>query len=304
VTVSGITWTGIDGSVWDLAGGSQGVQLSQGVSGLHLPSFKQVTAQASRVPGQRYLGSVYNARDVILPVVLGDPTGATTGAAWQALDDAWWQSLSPELPGTLTVTSSTGARSLQCRLGAAADPVFLTDPAASGVASYVLTLEADNPFWTGPDEVSTYSLPATATAQPYYGGSGGGGFGPPFYISAGSSLAAATVDNPGDRPAYAKFLFSGPGQPTFSIGSYTTTLPTLTDGQQVLIDTNPLAANAVVDVTGGGPSNFWPLMGAHDFWHAIPARTTGYPIPLSFAGGAYPDSTVTVTVTPLYNRAW
>lgn len=301
MTVTAITWTGIDGSVWDLANGTQGVYLSQGVAGLHLPTFKQVTSQASRVPGQRYLGTTYNARDVILPIIVG---GDDTGAAWMTLDAAWWASLSAEIPGTLTVSTENGSRSLSCRLSAGADPTFLTDPSVAGIGQYVLTLEADNPFWTGPDVVETYALPATDTSQPYYGGTGGGGFGPPFYISSGSALASATIDNAGDRDAYATFLFQGPGQPTFSIGGHSTTLPSLTSGQRILIDTNPLASGAVTDVTGGGASNFWPLMGAHDFWHAIPAGAVGYPIPLGFAGGVYPSSSVTVTVTPRYNRAW
>jgi hypothetical protein len=304
VTVLGITWTGIDGSVWDLANGTNGVQLAQGVSGLHLPSFKQVTSQASRVPGQRYLGTTYNARDVLLPIYVGDASTTGTGAAWMALDDAWWASMSPEDPGTLTVTTEAGSRSLSCRLAAAGDPSFLTDPSVAGIAQYALTLEADQPFWTGPDIVETYSLPSSDTSQNYYGGTGGTGFGPPFFISAGSALAAATIDNPGDRPAYAKLLFTGPGQPTFTIGGGDTTLPTLVAGQSISIDTNPTAASAVLDVTGGGSSNFWPLMGAHDFWHPIPANTLGYAIPLSLLGGVYPNTTATVTVTPLYNRAW
>lgn len=298
-TTYGITWTGVDGSTWDLLNGTT-VRLAKGYSGLHLPSFTQVTSKASRIPGQRYLGTTYNARDVILPIIV---YGAQ-GDSWRAADDAWWQSLSPEDTGTLTVTTDAGSRSLDCRLGAASDPALDMYPGRQGVGQYALTLEADQPFWTGPDIVQSYQLPATDTSQNYYGGSGGGGVGPPFYITAGSVLTQATISNPGDRPAYARLTFTGPGQPTFTIAGGTTTLPQLVAGQSISIDTNPTASSAVLDVTGGGASNFWPLMGAHDFWHAIPAGAVGYPIPLVFSGGVYAQSTVTVTVTPLYNRAW
>jgi hypothetical protein len=50
--------------------------------------------------------------------------------------------------------------------------------------------------------------------------------------------------------------------------------------------------------------NFWPQMGAHDFWQPIPAGAVGYPIPISFTSGVVGQSSVTVTLTPLYNRAW
>ncbi|MCW2898496.1 MAG: hypothetical protein JWO67_761, partial [Streptosporangiaceae bacterium] len=246
MSVVGVAWTGVDGSTWDLGNGTQGVYLAQGVSGLHLPSFKQQTSQAARVPGQRYLGSAYSARDVILPINIGDAGGSPrTGAAWQSLEDAWWQSLSPEATGTLTVTTDTGSRSLTCRLGAAPDPVFQSDPSLAGFASYALTLEADQPFWTGPDVTAPAFTPPVSTAQPYYGGTGGTGFGPPFYISAPSALANAVISNPGDRPAFSRWTFTGPGQVTFTIGGHGTQLPMLSAGQVISLDTNPVAPRSL-----------------------------------------------------------
>jgi hypothetical protein len=53
-----ISWTGVDGSSWDLTNGTQGVYTAKGYSGLHLPTFTQQVSKAARVPGQRYLGTV------------------------------------------------------------------------------------------------------------------------------------------------------------------------------------------------------------------------------------------------------
>lgn len=298
MTVSGISWTGIDGSVWDLLGGGQGVSLGYGLSGLHLPSFTQQVSKASRLPGQTYLGTVYNARDVILSITV-QPTATST---WTQVDDAWWASLSPEQTGTLTVTTEYGSRSLTCRLGAAGDPSLDRDPSVVGIGQYALTLEADQPFWSGPAVAQTFQLPTTA--QPYYGGTGGGGVGPPFFISPASSLANATVSNTGDRPAYSVWQFTGPGVVTFTISGHSTTLPTLAAGQTVQVDTNPLTPSSVTDVSHGGSVNFWPQMGAHDFWQPIPAYSTGYPVPISVSGGVAGQSSITVSLTPLFNRAW
>jgi hypothetical protein len=276
--------------------------LAQGVAGLSLPEFKQQVSAASRVAGQRYLGTTWGARDVILSVHVGDQAAARVGSAWRALDDAWWASLSPEQPGVLAVTSDTGTRSLSCRLASAPDPTYGADPSLQGFASYQVTLESDSPWWVGPD-VPVSVLYATAQAN-YYGGSGGTGFGPPFYIAPSNQSSNATISNPGDRPAYTRWSFTGPGSITFEIGGHLTSLPPLASGQEVTVDTNPLNPNAVRDVTGGGSVNFWPFMGAHDFWVPVPARAVGFPIPITFNGGAVGVTSASVVLTPLYGRAW
>jgi hypothetical protein len=292
-----ISWTGIDGSVWDLTNGTQGVYTAKGYSGLHLPSFTQQVSKAARVPGQRYLGTVYEARSIPLPVIVR----AAHGDAWRNLDASWWASLSPEATGTLTVTTSGGARSIPCRLGSAADAATDIHPGSQGIGQYALTLEADQPFWTGPDV--TVNVPYADTGQNYYGGSGGSGFGPPFYISPMQGAADASISNPGDRPAYTRWLFTGPGSVTFTIAGHQTVLPSLVAGQQVTIDTNPLTPNAVQDVTGGGSVNFWPSMQGHDFWVPVPAMQS-VATPIRFVGAVTGQSSVQVSLTPLYNRAW
>jgi hypothetical protein len=291
-----ITWTGIDGSVWDLTSGTKGVRLSRGYSGLHLPAFTQQVSKAARVPGQRYLGTVYEARSIPLPVTVY----GGVGDAWRSIDAAWWASLSPEIPGALAVTTtSAGTRSLSCRLGSAADPATDIHPGTRGVGTYALTLEADQPFWAGPDVVQNYAMPTTS--QPYYGVSGSG---PPFYISPANTLTDATISNPGDRPAYTRWTVTGPGTATFAIAGHQTTLPTLQAGQVVSIDTNPLNPNAVRDISGGGSVNWWPQMGAHDFWVPVPAYASGVSIPMGMTGGVVGQSSIQVSLTPLYSRAW
>jgi len=52
VSILEITWTGVDGSVWDLLGGTQGVRLAGGVRGLHLPDVSQVVQASSAMLGR------------------------------------------------------------------------------------------------------------------------------------------------------------------------------------------------------------------------------------------------------------
>src|SRR4029453_10817318 len=66
-----VTWTGWDGSVWNLTDPDGGVVLLvEGVEGLHLPPFKQWTRQSPAVPGQVFTGAIAEPRKVVLPVLL------------------------------------------------------------------------------------------------------------------------------------------------------------------------------------------------------------------------------------------
>src|SRR4051794_20935668 len=100
-----MTWTGADGSVWDILHGD--VYLRSGVRGLGMPAFEDFTSTSAGGPGQSHRGWRAGARDVFWPVTV-NKRGA--GVGWLELDRAWWASLSPDMPGTWTVTQEDGAR--------------------------------------------------------------------------------------------------------------------------------------------------------------------------------------------------
>jgi len=292
-----ITWLGIDGSSWDLLGGTQGASLAPNAAGLHLPTWKQQVSTAARVPGRTYKGTVYEARKVDLNINIGDLWDAPrTGRAWRQLDEAFWQSMSPEVSGRLLIRSDTGGyRFMDLRLEAAPDPAYQYDPALNGLGTYVVNLEADNPFWKAFDVVRTFAYDVAPSN--YYGG-GAGTRGPPFYISASSSLSRATASNPGDREAYARWTATGPGTFTFGIGGHLTTLPTLAAGQQIRIDTDP----NVSSVTDAAGNNYWPFLGAHDFTFPI-AAGMNRPLSISVTGATYMVTSMQVAFTPLFMKA-
>jgi hypothetical protein len=297
VSILEITWIGTDGSVWDLLGGTQGVRLSEGVRGLHLPEVTQIVQTSARVPGRQYLSTLYKPRQVDLTLNVGDSSafGVADAQAWRNLDEAFWASTSSEVTGRLLVRSDTGGyRYLDCRLDSAVD-AYQNDPGTQRFAQYPVTLVSDSPFWKGFDITRTFTY--DVQPQNYYGG-GTGTLGPPFYISASSALAAATFTNPGDLPAYARWTATGPGTHTFGLGAHTTTLPTLLAGSSILVNTDPF----IDTVTDGAGNNLWPFVGATDFAAPIP---TGVDILLNLAitGGTYMVSAITVAIAPLFRKA-
>jgi hypothetical protein len=167
-----VYWQGIDGSIWDLYKGTQGLMLAPGLSGLHLPVWKQQVSTSARVPGRRYLGTTYEPRTVILNLHVGDMFGTPrTDTTWRQLDDLVWKAFSAETPGLLYVISDTGGyRKLSCRMEQAPDPVHVLDPGLQGLATYSVTLVADNPWWLGLDIATPSISYAAGNVVQYYGG--------------------------------------------------------------------------------------------------------------------------------------
>ena len=60
--ISAMTWTGWDGSVWDLIGAGSGAQLQRGVRGLFMPHVDQYSSSSPAMAGSR-------AQRAILPIV-------------------------------------------------------------------------------------------------------------------------------------------------------------------------------------------------------------------------------------------
>jgi len=300
VSLIQVTWQGPDGSVWDLYNGTQGLMLAQGLSGLHLPAWKQQVSTSARTPGRRYLGTVWEARTVILNLHVGDMVDVPrTATAWRQLDDLVWQAFDAEQLGLLYVITDTGGyRQLSCRMETAPDPVYPVDPGLQGLATYSVTLTADNPFWQALPITTTPFSSTAGSATPYYGGVGGGGFGPP-YVTSQSTVTAAFVSNPGDRPAWPRWVITGPGVWTIGLPGHTTTLPNLAAGQQILIDTDPM----VLTVTDQNGVNLWPTIGVHDFTQPIPVGLN-QPLIAQVTGPSTVGGSAQLTITPTFKRAW
>lgn len=288
---TGSTWTDAAGQTWDLVDGTSGVVLlDTGIRGLTMPPIRQLKRTSPSIAGSRRRGQSVDERTVFWPLLVA----ADGSRNWLDLDGDFWDSLHPEYPGTWTISPpGREPRTMVLRFADDGDHAFEIDPAYAGFASYGVTLTAEQPFWRGTAIRRTFE--AGATSDNYFGGLAG--LGPPYLISSASGMANATVDNPGDEPAWPIWTAYGPFTAvTLGVGARTIVVPfTLTAGQWLKVDTNPEAQTAVDSL---GASRTKDLGGATRF-AAIPARGSS-PLTVTMTG----TGTVDVEITPQYYRAW
>jgi hypothetical protein len=297
-----VTWTGWDGSVWDLTDPGAGVVLvNAGVEGLHMPKFRQWTRQSPAVPGQTFTGMVAEPRDVVLPLLIFEDASSQQ---WVDRDRAFWKSMHPAREGTLTVSAAgTGtARSLRLRLVPDAH-TYPADPVFSGWAQYVVALVADQPFWAGPPIQAGLNA---ATDMEFYEETG-----PQLInINSGHGIADAAVTNTGDEDAWPVWTVIGPADGAYmGVGDRIVDAPDVADGKALVIDTDPRvqtaieydytpASGSVPEVLENPVDRTAELTGAVDF-APIPAGGTS-PINIGLTGSGI----LRVRITPLYWRAW
>jgi len=281
VGVEAMSWTGADGSFWDLL---HGQVIVQRVRGLHLPSWDHQRSARAGLPGTRYTGSRVTERPVSWTVLLD----AGPVDDFVALDDAWWRSLSVEDQGVWAVTAKGRTRSLRLRLDAG-DDTYTQDPIQDGWAIYSLGLVPDQPLWEGPAISRVFVTDAPASWLPTSGAV--------FFFSASNTLAAAALDNPGDVPAYPTWRLTGPfATAAVGVGTAQITVPfALTAGHWLDIDTQALTA---VDDLG---ADRIADLGTVEVAPVPPGES----VPLSVsATGTGAGMSATATITPLYHRAW
>lgn len=282
------TWTGWDGSVWDLSGLDSGVSLGAGVRGLTMPPVQRFTSDSPGVHGSRWRGSRTQEREVFWPLRVFHAAGSQE---WLDYDAAFWRTMHPDQTGVWTVTQPNGvARSLTLRCVDDGQQSFDTDPALLGWARYGVTLVAEQPYWEGEPVVRSWKL---TDPVPFLGPRG---FGPPFYISQGSTLSNASIDNAGDIDAWPVWTIYGPTDSvTVGVNGRTVSVPfAIPSGAVITIDTRPTAQTAL----DGAGVEFTAQLGSFDF-APVPA---GQAVPLSLAmvGNGY----VEASLTPLHLRAW
>lgn len=231
-------WTGWDGSVWNLSDTAGGVFLAGGgLRGLATPTFQRYTSSAAGVPGSRSRGSRAQEREVFWPVaVLHD----RSSAGWIELDRAFWRTMSPRRTGVWTVEHAlTGVqRSLTCRFVDDGGHAFTSDPTRRGAEVYGVNLVAEDPFWRGAPLMRSWA----ASAPVDFFGAGA----PSFNISSSSTLAGATIANPGDEDAHPIWVINGPTTSAeVGVGSSIIVVPfAIADGKSVVIDTRPTRLTA------------------------------------------------------------
>lgn len=277
-----MTWTGTDGSVWDLLRGTGGVVLLPDTRGLTFPHIDHYRSTAPSVPGSRWLGMRPGDREVFWR--LGVVTGISSNA-WYELDSSWWRSLHPASEGTWSVTTVRGTRTLRCRFVSDGDHSFPFDPGRFGWAEYGCYLDGAA-LWEGAPVVSQWT-PVTGRAfLP----------GPPFWVGSGRSLAAATIPNPGDVPAHLVWKLTGPiTSATVGTADKTIAVPfEVPAGATLTIDTR---SDRMTAITGAGVDRTHEL-GLASFAPIPPGANV--PVTVTMTG----TGTVEATIIPLFLRAW
>lgn len=283
-----MTWTGADGSTWNLDG-SDGVLLTkEGLVGLHMPAYDRFTSTSPSRPGSRHRGSRAKERPVEWNLLVWSDESSE---AWREIDRAFWRSFDPDAPGTWTVTDPRGrSLSLRCRFVGPEGAGYDSDPGKRGWALYQVQLVATDPFWVGAPIEESWRQ---AAPVPFFDLAGS----PPFNIMSGASTAGATMTNPGDVEAYPVWTVADTMLSlSITVDGGEIVLPTVAQGQTLTVDTDPAVALAILtDVDGAR----YDVSGLVDPWDPRPIPP-GADVPLLLVADGF--GTITARIVPRYRR--
>ena len=296
----GMTWTGWDGSLWDLTSTVNGAVMMAGVRGLAMPPVQHITTTYSSVHGARWRGNTIEPREVFWPIQIFSDAGSQE---WIARERAFWKTMRPKKTGKWTVTLPDGQeRYLECRFSDDSQQAFNLDPVAVGWSNYGINLVAHQPFWCGPKwrrewgggGVESIFLPDNTRRT--------------FSISPSNGFADAQVTNPGDMDVWPVWEVYGPCVSAHvGVNDQVIDVPFAVDVDQVLIiDTAPSAQTAILyDYTGSGatrvltnPVDMITLLGLAEFYPIPPEDVVLVDLVMDGSGR------LAMEFTPHYLRAW
>lgn len=290
-----MTWQGWDGSEWVISDRSQGVVLLAGVRGLSMPPTRRFLSRSGARHGSRSRGWITDEREVFWPLKVFNKEGS---AAWLKHERAFWNTMHPGKTGLWVVKQPVGgaSRSLEIKFTGDGGHAFETVPSVTGWQHYGIYLAAEQPFWMGKPERGLWAV--TPPKDFYDDGSGTR----LFYISSGSTMVNATMNNPGDVEAWPVYTVVGPST-SATIGGVTVPFE-VPAGKAVRVDTapGPLSQTALFgDWVGGqllNPVDRTIELGTVDFAPIQPG--TARKLTLNMVGAGE----IRAELTPLYFRAW
>ncbi|MCP2276446.1 hypothetical protein APR11_001580 [Nocardia amikacinitolerans] len=284
-----ITLTGVDGSVWTIAGhgrGREGVDLATSPSGLYDAPVTTIWNQSAFQVGSSFGGYRTNKRDIVFAVNVFE----AGGRSWEAVDSAWRKAWAYDRDATLTITTDYGTRSLKLRMSEQPDFKPDKDPHLKRQGKVVMTCIAGNPWWVESDVTSTWTSTIDTTGANM------------------SQQGTVSIANPTDQPMWLKWVCSAPGKwtlPDFSWGAVdrdearTITLPMTAAGQALTVDTDPMEEMIVA----ADRSQIWALMNGVSFLYPVPAYTPATDVPVKVAGA--PTGASVMVVQPRnWSRPW
>lgn len=303
-----LSWTGWDGSEWELTTPSSGLFMRKGVRGLHLPSFERHSSSSPMVAGSRHRGTATKDRDVFWPIYLYSDASSES---FIARDRAFWRSFDTDEEGIWTAkVPGGGQRTLALRLIGSDDDLD-DDPIKRRWARYGINLLADKPYWVGEtirkswnqgdlrdfyiteEDRVLHGYPADAI----------------HYLSSGGKLGEASITNDGDVPAFAVWTAIGHSTDVaFGVDGRNVKVPfEIPAGYAVQLDTDP--ANGQVLWYGEWDSATRSIISPIDRTPELdPTSQVSVPIPrgqdrkltIQMTG----TGTVVAEIRNRYRRAW
>lgn len=268
-----------------LNGFTNGIEILDGVKGLHMPPIRRVHQAVADVPGTRLMALEHDMRSFDLPIAIRGGSEEEL----RALMRAWRQRFDPRRGDSqLIVTTLDGLLlALTCRYaqGLEVDESSQSGRSA-GFQPAVLTFEADDPYWYDVGE-QTQSWVVGGTIPTWFQS----GNILPIVLGASSLSGETTLDVGGEVQTWPIWTIAGPasgivvanlttGQ-TFGWGS------TLVDTDVLTVDTRPGIKQVLLN---GGPAqdaltsyDLWPLVtGANDVQVSVSGATAGSQVSVSW----------------------
>jgi len=242
------TWTGWDGSVWDIGDPRSGAALlADGLEGLGMPEILNYTHDSPVVHGVEWDGWLATGRKVYWHFIIYSGSAADdqpSSKAWLARHRAFWRTMRPGTSGVWTVELPTGEKfSLRLRFASDGGHQYGRDPSQRGWEAYGIELFPEQPFWEGSNVIRSWEA---GTPVDFFGL---GGSGPDFFITSSAQLASATVSNPGDVESFVTWTILGPASSAVvGIGTDVTVVPfPVADGSKLVMNTDPRQLTAELD---------------------------------------------------------
>jgi len=275
---------GWDGSRWDVTDGRGGVFLMpEGIEGMGMPDIQNYTFSSPVVHGMEWEGWRATGRDVHW--VLG--VFEDSSEEWIDLGKRFWRIFRPgKTMRWEIILPNSDTYNLTVRFKSDDTSVYARDPVRLGWAIYGITCMTEQPFWEG-REVTNYW--ESKTSGDFFGGS----YGPPFTISSFADVTTATITNPGDVEAFARWELTGPfTSATIGLDGHTVELGDASPTDVYVIDTDPLKLTA----TKNGV-DIMQTLGDFDFAPIPPGEDVELSLSMTGTGK------ITASFTPLYFRS-
>lgn len=316
-----VTWTGWDGTEWDLTDPRGGVFLTQdSVVGLDKTEETPWVSPTPALPGQFYRGFHAEPNEVVLPVYVYSDVSS---AEWLERDRLFWRSLRSGKTGTLRVYAPDGSghRSLRA-VYSSMERGMDRDPVHFGWRRYGISLTAHQPpYWLGEVVYRTFvnrapekffaadhsPAPADPTAL--------------LFVSSGSTAASAQIKNSGDTEVGPVYVLNGPIDSGALVGvgdDVTTYDAAISSGRSVVVDMRPATSGvreiatpsgvdvgsdewmALIDGSVATGTDRYTSIQTDSVLGAVVAEEAVVPLNINFTG----QGSVNVAIQPQYERAY